>query len=205
MSAKPRTRPRDLVLPVPLARWPGAKARGQPPSVPAVRIPPDFSAISRTCWRCTQSRANPSPPNSLLCCLGNLAKKDRELSRLDHVNRRIAGYICENSLFFPCLTGNLGETGSLETPCTASKSLISQKNRAGFELPVRFAAVRGPWRRAAARAGPRERGLSALSAASQTFSLLANFEVRFSRAIPRLACVTGHELPLPTGSRAPGC
>ncbi len=109
------------------------------------------------------------------------------------------------------------ERGGLENRCTrestvgsnptpsASKSLISQKNRAGFELPVRFAAVRGPSRRAAARAGPRERGLSALSAASQTFSLLANFEVRSSRAMPRLACVKGHELPLPTGSRAPGC
>ncbi len=30
MSAKPRTMPKDLVLPVPLARRPGAKARGQP-------------------------------------------------------------------------------------------------------------------------------------------------------------------------------
>ncbi len=88
---------------------------------------------------------------------------------------------------------------------SASKSLISQKNRARFELPVRVAAVRGPWRRAAARAGPGERGLSALSAASQRFSLLANFEVRFSRAIPRLAYVKGHELPLPTGNRVSGC
>ncbi len=94
--------------------------------------------------------------------------------------------------------------GSNPTP-SASKSLISQKNTAGFELPVRFAAVRGPWRRAAAQAGPREQGLSALSAASLTFSLLVNFEVRFSRAIPRLACVKGHELPLPTGCRARGC
>ena len=66
MSAKPRTTPRDLVLPVPLGQRSGAKARGLPPNVPAVRIPLGFSAISRTCWRCTQSRANPSPPNSLL-------------------------------------------------------------------------------------------------------------------------------------------
>ena len=51
MSAKPRTTPRDLVLPVPLARRPGAKARRLPPSVPAVRIPLGFSAISKTCWR----------------------------------------------------------------------------------------------------------------------------------------------------------
>ena len=61
MSAKPRTRPRDLVLPVPLARWPGAKARGLPRTAPAVRILFGFSAISKTCWRCRQSRANPSP------------------------------------------------------------------------------------------------------------------------------------------------
>ncbi len=97
------------------------------------------------------------------------------------------------------------ETGSLETACTASKSLISQKTRAGFELPVRFAAVRGPWRPAAARAGPGERGLSAPSAVSQTFSLLANFEVRFSRAISHLACVTRHELSPPTGCRVSVC
>ncbi len=51
MSAKPRTTPKDLVLPVRLARRPGAKARGLPPSVPAVRIPFGFSAISKTCWR----------------------------------------------------------------------------------------------------------------------------------------------------------
>ncbi len=51
MSAKPRTAPRDLVLPVPLAQRPGAKARGLPPNVPAVRIPLGFSAISMTCWR----------------------------------------------------------------------------------------------------------------------------------------------------------
>ncbi len=51
MSAKPRTTPKDLVLSVRLARRPGAKARGLPPSVPAVRIPLCFSAISRTCWR----------------------------------------------------------------------------------------------------------------------------------------------------------
>ncbi len=51
MSAKPRTRPRDLILPVPLAGRPGAKARGLPRTVPAVRIPLGFSAISWTCWR----------------------------------------------------------------------------------------------------------------------------------------------------------
>ncbi len=51
MSAKPRTTPKDLVLPVPLGRRPGAKARGLPRTVPAVRIPLDYSAISRTCWR----------------------------------------------------------------------------------------------------------------------------------------------------------
>ncbi len=61
--------------------------------------------------------------NSLLCCLGNLAEKAREPSRLDHMNRRFAGYICENSLFFPCLTGNSEETGSQQTPCTASSCL----------------------------------------------------------------------------------
>ncbi len=61
MSAKPRTTPKDLVLPVRLARRPGAKARGLPPNVPAVRIPLYFYAISMTCWRCRQSRANPSP------------------------------------------------------------------------------------------------------------------------------------------------
>ncbi len=94
--------------------------------------------------------------------------------------------------------------GSNPTP-SASKSLISQKNTAAFELPVRFAAVRGPWRHAAARAGPRERGLSAVSVASQTFSLLANFEVRFSHAISRVVCVKGHELSAPTGCRVSGC
>jgi hypothetical protein len=51
MSAKPRTTPKDLVLSVPLARQPGAKARGLPRTVPAVRIPLGFSAISKTCWR----------------------------------------------------------------------------------------------------------------------------------------------------------
>ncbi len=51
MSAKLRTMPKDLVLSVPLARRHGAKARGLPRTVPAVRIPLCFSAISRTCWR----------------------------------------------------------------------------------------------------------------------------------------------------------
>ena len=101
--------------------------------------------------------------------------------------------------------GLKSETGSLETACTASKSLMSQKNRVGFELSVRFAAVRGPWRRATAQAGPREPGLSAVSVASQTFSLLANFEVRFSHAISRVVCVKGHELSAPTGCRVSGC
>ncbi len=66
MSAKPRTTPKDLVLSVRLARRPGAKARGLPRTVPAVRIPLYFYAISKTCWRCRESRANPSPPISLL-------------------------------------------------------------------------------------------------------------------------------------------
>ncbi len=66
MSVKPRTMPKDLVLSVPLARRHGAKARGLPRTVLAVRAPLGFSAISKTCWRCSQSRANPSPPISLL-------------------------------------------------------------------------------------------------------------------------------------------
>ena len=51
MSAKPRTAPRDLVLPVRLARRPGAKARGLPRTVSTVRIPFGFSAMLMTCWR----------------------------------------------------------------------------------------------------------------------------------------------------------
>ncbi len=51
MSAKLRTMPKDLVLSVPLARRPDAKARGLPPSVPAVRIPFENTAISMTCCR----------------------------------------------------------------------------------------------------------------------------------------------------------
>ncbi len=51
MSAKPRTTPKDLVLSVPLARRFGAKARGLPRTVPVVRIPLEFTAISMTCWR----------------------------------------------------------------------------------------------------------------------------------------------------------
>jgi hypothetical protein len=50
--------------------------------------------------------------------------------------------------------------------------LISQNIRSGFELPVRFAAVCGPLRRAAARAGPGERGPSALSVTCRTYSLV---------------------------------
>jgi hypothetical protein len=51
MSMKPRITPKDLVLSVPLARRPGAKARRLPRTVPAVRISLGFSAISKTCWR----------------------------------------------------------------------------------------------------------------------------------------------------------
>ncbi len=61
MSAKSRKTPKDLVLSVPLARRPGAKARRLPRTVPAVQIPLYFFAISKTSWRCRQSRANPSP------------------------------------------------------------------------------------------------------------------------------------------------
>ncbi len=66
MCAEPRTSPRDLILSVPLERRLGATARRLPRTVPAVRIPLYFFAISKTCWRCRESRANPSPPNSLL-------------------------------------------------------------------------------------------------------------------------------------------
>ena len=72
MSAKPRTTPKDLVLSVPLARRPGAKARGLPRTVLAVRIPLGFSAISRTCWR------RECPP---VLCLNLLWKRDKFLSR----------------------------------------------------------------------------------------------------------------------------
>ncbi len=34
--------------------------------------------------------------------------------------RAETGLIRENSLYFPCLTGNSGETGSLETPSTTT-------------------------------------------------------------------------------------
>jgi len=57
---RPRTTPKDLVLSVPLARRPGVKAGGPPRTVPTVRISLGFSAISKACWRCRQSRANPS-------------------------------------------------------------------------------------------------------------------------------------------------
>ena len=60
MSAKPRTMPRDLVLPVRLARWPHAKARRLPPNVTVIRIPLENSTLSKTAWRWGQSRANPS-------------------------------------------------------------------------------------------------------------------------------------------------
>jgi hypothetical protein len=46
--------------------------------------------------------------------------KAREFSRLGHMKWRIAGDICENSLFFPCLTGKSPETGSLQTACTTT-------------------------------------------------------------------------------------
>ncbi len=86
--------------------------------------------------------------------------------------------------------------GSNPTP-SANKSLISQKNRARFEPEVRFAAVCGPARRHSFRAGPGEAALAAFSPYPRPFSLVASFEVRFSRAIARLACVKGHELPPP--------
>ncbi len=74
MYAKPRTRPRDLVLPVRLARRPGAKARGLSRTVLAVRAPLGFSAISKTCWRCRQSAAKPSLRSEVRipCLTGNL-------------------------------------------------------------------------------------------------------------------------------------
>ncbi len=56
-------------------------------------------------------------------------QKARELSGLGHMNRRFAGYICENSLFFPCLTGNSGETGSLETASTTTETVYSHSAR----------------------------------------------------------------------------
>ncbi len=36
-----------------------------------------------------------------------------------------SGYFCKNTLFFPCLTGNSAETGSLQTACTANESAFS--------------------------------------------------------------------------------
>ncbi len=63
MSAKPRTTPRDLVLPVPLARRPGAKARRLPPNVPVVRIPLENTVISKTGWR--RGRDAPSQKNNV--------------------------------------------------------------------------------------------------------------------------------------------
>ena len=43
--------PPTLALPVPLEIRAGATARRLPQTVPRVRIPLDFSAISKTCWR----------------------------------------------------------------------------------------------------------------------------------------------------------
>lgn len=98
--------------------------------------------------------------------------------------------------------------GSNSTP-SASKSVISRKNRAGFELPVHFAAVRGPLRRAAARAGPGERGLSESSAAFQVFSLSARFAVPFTRATGtvtlRPACVEWSYFRRHECGDTPGC
>jgi hypothetical protein len=59
-------KPPTLPLPVPLKTCAGVKARREPRTVPPVRIPLDFCAISMTCWRCRESRANPSLPISLL-------------------------------------------------------------------------------------------------------------------------------------------
>ena len=53
--------PPTLALPVPLEIRAGATARRLPQTVSRVRIPLGFSAISKTCWRCRESRANPFP------------------------------------------------------------------------------------------------------------------------------------------------
>ncbi len=60
--------------------------------------------------------------NSLFQCLGNSAKKSRKIRALRRVRGPNSSVIRENSLFFPCLTGNSGETGSLETLCTPNLS-----------------------------------------------------------------------------------
>jgi hypothetical protein len=66
------------------------------------------------------------------------------------------------------------------TACTASKSLISENIRPGFERLVRIAAVCGPQGLVATRTGPGERGLSVLSVNPGRFSLVGSFAVRFS-------------------------
>ncbi len=124
MRKKPRTIPRDLVLPVPLARRPGAKARGLPPNVPAVRIPLYFYAISKTCWRCRQSRANPSLPISLL-------------------NREKTGNFCEFGQFggFFCGFSSSNQSVSHEFPKNRNReffrpnSEFSARNRE-FTIPA---------------------------------------------------------------------
>ena len=65
--------------------------------------------------------------NSLLCCLGNLGKKRPYISMLQALHWPFGVEICINSLFFPCITRNSVETGSLQTACTATvKSLFWQ-------------------------------------------------------------------------------
>ncbi len=51
MAMGPARTPPTLPLPVPLKNCADAKARRLPRTVPRVRIPLGFSAISRTCWR----------------------------------------------------------------------------------------------------------------------------------------------------------
>ncbi len=100
MSAKPRTTPKDLVLSVPLARRPGAKARGLPRTVPAVRIPLCFSAISRTCWR----RGWDSNPRYAHAYNGfrdrpvrplRHPSASRNISALGRIDARVLAYECQ--------------------------------------------------------------------------------------------------------------
>lgn len=48
----------------------------------------------------------------------NSAKKAKKISGLHGVPGPVWGWNRTNSLFFPCITGNSAETGSLKTPCT---------------------------------------------------------------------------------------
>jgi len=99
MCVMSRTRPRDRVLSVPFARRPSAKPRRLPPTVPRVRIPFGFSAISKTSWRCRQSAANPSLLNSLL----NREKTGnfREFSQFGEISSGIRSSIQQVSHEFP--------------------------------------------------------------------------------------------------------